>query len=288
MNKKVAVFNDISGFGRCSLTAAIPVLSVLGVQCNPIPTVVLTGQGGYTVKFRQPMTDMLPNFAKAWKANEASFDGIYTGYMAEPKQIQYVLQFLGEFRCENTFLLVDPVMGDNGRTYCSYSEELLVEMKKLVTHANLITPNLTEACLLTGEDFVKISSTSSKDELLEKVAAIASRLHQSAIVPQDVVITGVKVYEQKQCFVYNVAVTDNGVSTYSSVWLDKSYSGTGDLFSSCLCGLHMNGYSTEESIPPTSEFLYRGIADTMKQESDSNDGIEFERHLKYLAELVRN
>lgn len=288
MNKKVAVFNDISGFGRCSLTAAIPVLSALGVQCNPIPTVVLTGQGGYPVKFRQVMTDMLPNFGKAWKSNGVSFHGIYTGYMAEPEQIQHVLQFLGNFRHEDTFLLVDPVMGDNGRTYCSYSEELLTEMRKLITLANLITPNLTEACLLTGEDFAEISTISSKEVLLEKVVSIAHNLRQRAIVSQDVVITGVKVFDHNQWFVYNVAVTENGVFTHSSAWLDKSYSGTGDLFSSCLCGLRMNGYSTEEAIPLTSEFLYRGITDTMKQESDSNDGIEFERHLKYLVDLVRN
>ena len=265
MTKKVAVFNDMSGFGRCSLTAAIPVLSALGVQCNPIPTVILTGQGGYTVKYRQEMTDMLPEFTKAWKANHVKFDGIYTGYTSGAKQIDYISAFLKEFRQNDTFLLVDPVMGDNGHTYCSFSEELLASMKELVTEANLITPNLTEACLLLDESFAEVSALSSKEDILEKVISLAQTLRQRAIVSQDVLITGVKIPEENDWHIYNVALTDEGVSTYSSHWYEKSFSGTGDLFSSCMCGLRMNGYSTEESVKIAGNFLNHSICNTMRR-----------------------
>ena len=283
MTKKVAVFNDMSGFGRCSLTAAIPVLSALGVQCNPIPTVILTGQGGYTVKYRQEMTDMLPEFTKAWKANHVKFDGIYTGYTSGAKQIDYISAFLKEFRQNDTFLLVDPVMGDNGHTYCSFSEELLASMKELVTEANLITPNLTEACLLLDESFAEVSALSSKEDILEKVISLAQTLRQRAIVSQDVLITGVKIPEENDWHIYNVALTDEGVSTYSSHWYEKSFSGTGDLFSSCMCGLRMNGYSTKESVKIAGNFLNHSICNTMREDSDPNDGIEFEKHLNELV-----
>lgn len=285
MTKKVAVFNDISGFGRCSLTAALPVLSALGVQCNPVPTVVLTGQGGYTVKFRQEMTDMLPNFTTAWKVNGVCFDGIYTGYMSGADQMKHVFQFLDTFRRENTFLLVDPVMGDNGRTYCTFSEDFLSDMKKLTPMANLITPNLTEACLLADEDFQEVSSIPSKDALLEKVVLIAATLRERATCSQDVIITGVKVLEADEWHIYNVAVTDEGVATYSSRWFNKSFSGTGDLFTSAMCGLRMNGYSTVDALPIAGNFLYYSILDTISEESDGNDGIQFEKNLIELIKL---
>lgn len=287
MTKKVAAFNDISGFGKCSLTAALPVLSALGVQCNPIPTVVLSGQGGYSIKFRQVMTDLLPEFTKAWKANGAQFDGIYTGYMSGPEQIAQVFPFLDTFRKENTFLLVDPVMGDNGRTYCTFSEDFLAAMKRLTPLADLITPNLTEACLLAGEDFKEVVSIASKDALLEKVTSIASVLQQRAYGAQDVVITGVKVWEDNDWHIYNIALTDNTVVTHSSHWFDKSFSGTGDLFASTMCGLRMNGYTTREALPHAGKFLYDSISETMKEESNPNEGIDFERQLNYLTSLVR-
>lgn len=286
MTKKVAVFNDLSGFGRCSLTAAIPVLSVLGIQCNPIPTMVLTGQGGYAVSFRKDLTDMLDNYTRAWKENNAVFDGIYTGYLTGPAQIASVFAFLEEFRKEHTFLLVDPVMGDNGRTYKIYSEELLASMKRLSQQANLITPNLTEACLLSDVAFEDVCSISDKDTLLKRVESLAHMLRNNATVMQDVIITGVKVIENGFPFVYNVALTDKGVYHFSSHLFDKGFSGTGDLFSSTMCGLRLNGYETKEALHIAGNFLYHSISDTMNQYTDGNDGIAFERHLRELASYM--
>lgn len=279
MTKKVAVFNDLSGFGRCSLTAAIPVLATLGIQCNPIPTMVLTGQGGYAVSFRKDLTDMLDDYTNAWKVNNAFFDGIYTGYLTGPTQIASVFRFLQEFRKDDTFLLVDPVMGDNGKTYKIFSEELLYSMKKLSQQANLITPNLTEACLLSDVPFEEVFSISDKEILLRKVEELANLLRTKATVKQDVIITGVKVKDGIDSFVYNVALTDEGISYFSSHLFDKSFSGTGDLFSSTMCGLRLNGYPTKEALKIAGNFLYHSISDTMNEIVDGNDGIEFEKHL---------
>lgn len=285
--KKVAVFNDLSGFGKCSLTAAIPVLSVLGIQCNPIPTMVLTGQGGYTVSFRRDLTDLLPYYTKAWKENGAQFDGIYSGYITGPEQISHVFEFLGSFRGQDTFLLVDPVMGDNGKTYKIYSEELLSEMKKLSHQANLITPNLTEACLLSNTPFENVFYLFSKEELLKTVSQIALKLRENALVQQDVIITGVKVREYNEWRIYNVALTSKGFSLFSSKWFDKSFSGTGDLFSSIVCGLRLNGYSTEEALAIAGDFLYHSISDSMKKDTDGNDGVAFEKHLRELIHYTK-
>uniref|UniRef100_UPI004057198A pyridoxamine kinase n=1 Tax=Agathobacter sp. TaxID=2021311 RepID=UPI004057198A len=285
MTKKVAVFNDLSGFGRCSLTAAIPVLAVLGIQCNPVPTMVLTGQGGYPVSFRRDLTDMLDNYTKAWKENKAVFDGIYTGYLTGPAQIASVFGFLQKFRKSDTFLLVDPVMGDNGKTYAIYSEELLSSMKALSRQANLITPNLTEACLLSDVPFADVFSITDKDMLLKKTQEIAGLLRRRADVKQDVIITGVKVMEGTRRFIYNVALTQEGISYFSSHLFDKSFSGTGDLFSSTMCGLRLNGYSTKEALKIAGNFLYHSISDTMNENIDGNDGIAFERHLGELIQI---
>lgn len=282
MTKKAAVFNDLSGFGKCSLTAAIPVLSVLGVQCNPIPTMVLTGQGGFEVSFRKDLTDMLPDYTYAWRKNGASFDGIYSGYLTCPQQIAHVFSFLDTFRKKDTFVLVDPVMGDNGHTYKIFSEELLAEMKKLSWQANLITPNLTESCLLSDTPFEEMFYLFSKQDLLEKVTQIAYKLRQNAVVEQDVIITGVKVQEEQNWYICNVALTAKGISIFTSEWFNQSFSGTGDLFASAICGLRLNGYSTEESLEIAQDFLHHSIADTMQQYTDGNDGIAFEKHLKEL------
>ena len=282
MTKKVAVFNDLSGFGKCSLTAALPVLSVLGIQCNPIPTMVLTGQGGFEVSYRKDLTEMLPDYTYAWRKNGAGFDGIYSGYLTCPQQIEYVFSFLDTFRKKDTFLLVDPVMGDNGHTYNIYSKELLSGMKSLTSQANLITPNLTESCLLSDTPFEDVFYLFSQKELLEKASQIAYKLRENAKVKQDIIITGIKVQEDYKSYVYNVCLTDRGISLYATDWFNKSFSGTGDLFASAMCGLRMNGYATEDAIEIASDFLFHSIGDTMEFCTDGNDGVDFEKHLKEL------
>lgn len=279
--KKVAAFNDLSSFGRCSLTAAIPVLSSLAVQCNPIPTMVLTGQGGYPVFYSQDMTSMLPLYTKAWQENKVSFDGIYTGYLTGPSQIKYIEEFLSVFRKEDTFLLVDPVMGDNGYTYQIFSDELLIAMKKLTQQANLITPNLMEACLL--------SDTPYKEEFsLEEIIDMGDKIVSRSQVPQKVAITGVRSFDRDKSKIYTLLLSKDEVLTVSSHFYNKSFSGTGDLFASTMCGLIMNGYTEQEALPLAVEFLSHSIEDTMRENTDSNDGIYFENHLNDLIKYRNN
>lgn len=282
--KNVALINDLSGFGRCSLTAAIPVISAMGITCNPIPTAVLTGQSGYPVFHCQDMSDMLPQYIGAWRQNKAAFQGIYSGYLTGPVQIDFVESFIQAFREDETFLLVDPVMGDNGRVYGIYSDELLQKMKKLTVKANMITPNLTEACLLADVDYEGLTAAYVNGALLEEAAEIGRWLRQDASVEQEVIITGIRVEEDNTYYMYNLAVTEDGVYTERQRLFDRSFSGTGDLFASAMCGLKLSGHSTHKAMEIAGGFIYKSIEDTMPYNLSRNDGINFEGNLRMLME----
>lgn len=186
MVKKIAVINDLSGFGRCSLTAAIPVISVMGAQPCPLPTAVLSGQTGYPSYYCDDYTEKMEYFRQEWEKMEVAFDGIYTGYVANEAQIAQIFRFLDTFYKEGSlshrnrseegltrpgdvpkggrpFLLVDPVMGDEGRVYKMFTPNLLEQMKCLAARADVITPNLTELCLLTGNDFRELNRLAGRD-----------------------------------------------------------------------------------------------------------------------------
>lgn len=280
--KKVALINDLSGFGKCSLTAAIPVISVLGVSCHPMTTAVLTGQSGYEHFYCEDMTDMMPEYIDAWKKNEASFDGIYSGYMTGPKQIDYVDRFLDEFLKDDTFLLVDPVMGDNGECYKMYTDEHLVKMRRLVKRANLITPNLTESCMLAGADYKKLLEIEDKDKLFEQIEYIAETIRKNANEKLEVIITGIRVNKPEGTFIYNFALTNEGNFKVCTASVDKSFSGTGDLFASAVCGLKMNGHSTKSAMEVAARFIFKSITDTVGENLPGTYGINFEKNLYYL------
>ncbi len=280
--KKVALINDLSGFGRCSLTAAIPVISALGISCNPVTTAVLTGQSGYEHFYCKDMTDMIPQYIDAWKKNKVSFDGIYSGYLTGANQIDYLNDFLDEFLKDDTFLLVDPVMGDNGQGYKMFSDELLCKMRSLVKRAKLVTPNFTESCMLAGVDYHNVSAIQDKKELLAKVEEIANTIKKFANDDLEVIVTGIKIKENNQDYIYNFALTNDGIFTAHSDSVDKSFSGTGDLFASAVCGLKMSGISTKNAMEIATEFIYKSIADTVLEDIPGTDGINFEGNLYWL------
>ncbi len=280
--KKVALINDLSGFGRCSLTAAIPVISALGVTCNPVATAILTGQSGYEHFYCKDMTDMIPEYVDAWKKNNVFFDGIYSGYLTGPKQIDYLNDFLDEFLKEDTFLLVDPVMGDDGEGYKMFTDELLLKMRSLVKRANLITPNLTEACMLAGVDYHKLKGTEDKDKLFEHIEYIANNIKAYANNNLEIIVTGIRINKADGQYIYNYAVTVDGSYKVCTSSIDKSFSGTGDLFASTVCGLKMRGVATKEAMEIATRFIYKSISDTMGENIPGTDGINFEGNLYWL------
>lgn len=298
--KKAAVINDLSGFGKCSLTAAIPVLSALGVQCVPLPTAVLTGQTGYPHYYCKDLTDMMPKFIDAWKKNDAHFDAIYTGFTTGHAQLQQIASFLDAFYEDQTALLVDPVMGDDGKTYPTFSDELLDYMKKLTRKADIITPNITEACLLADMDPREILSISDTDELLGVAGDLAQKLRNQADKPQDVIITGIRCIDEERPTIYTIAAAcdtlsgplgNQGTAMYQTRcrFINQSFSGTGDLFASAICGLRLNRVPMMDAMEATQHFLYNSIWDTVNQ-SDQHvngiNGIDFEKNLIELRRIL--
>ena len=164
--KKVAVIQDLSSFGRCSLTAAIPVLSVMGLQACPLPTAIWSAQTGYPSFFCEDFTDKMHYFEDEWNKMDVTFDGIYTGFVTGQKQINNIFRFLDTFQTKETRLLGDPVMGDMGQSYKLFTDELLERMRELVKCANVITPNITECCLLTGLSYDKLHSYSNEKDFI--------------------------------------------------------------------------------------------------------------------------
>ena len=150
--KKCAVINDISGFGKCSLTASIPVMSAMGIQVNPVVTGVFSNQTGYDSFESVDLTDMLPKITRQWSRLSPHFDGILTGFFLGVKQYEYILDFIKTFRRKDTIFLADPVMGDNGKIYSTYTPEMVECVKQLCLTADIITPNLTELKIISGED----------------------------------------------------------------------------------------------------------------------------------------
>lgn len=284
MVKRVAVINDLSGLGKCSLTAAIPVISVLGVQACPLPTAVLTNQTGYDSYYCNDFTDKIDHYTEEWQKRGLTLDGIYTGYLGSAKQVEKILRFLSIFRKENTLLIVDPVMGDSGRTYDIFTPRLRSQMHKLVQHADVITPNLTEFCLLTDAKYEDLVSHAGDDDYLEQIAAFGKPLLDAGI--KTVIITGIIYQGTKDSSkkYYNMILTQSGFETVSSGIHGGSYSGTGDLLASVVCASMVRGDSAITGVRRACHFIEQALIETTAEQIPRNDGINFEPYLSLLLE----
>ena len=280
--KKIALINDLSGFGRCSLTAAIPVISVQGIQACPIPTAVLSAQTGFPSYYCDDFTDRMDFITDEWKKMEVTFDGIYSGYLASPLQIEKVLHFFETFKGDNTIYLVDPVMGDHGRKIRIFTPELLNGMKELTLRADVITPNLTELCMLAGEDYTEIMSHRQKQDYLQRLEEVCRRLLKKAWKKQTIVVTGIIREKDRQEYVGNLAVSEEESFYLETPYTGKGFSGTGDLFASVICGSMVNGLSIQEAIKRATNFLQKAIEDASRENIVSNHGVYFEKYLHLL------
>ncbi|MCH5297666.1 MAG: pyridoxamine kinase [Ruminococcus sp.] len=278
--KRVAVINDLSGFGKCSLTAAISVLSVMGHEACPMPTAVLTNQTGYKDFFSVDMTDTLPNYARMWQMLGKSFDSIYSGFVSSERQIEIISDFIDKFRKSDTLVLVDPVMGDNGKSYATYTKSICDRMCNLAKSADIITPNLTEFCIITETDYAYLNSFEQSDLYLEKISDIAmSYLKKTG---QQIVVTGINTDNK----LYNgVFSKDKQPIFISSAQYGNGFSGTGDLMASVICGSVLNGLDLVQAVKKASVFIENSVVDTIQNPYDRNDGINFEKYLHTLANI---
>ena len=153
MGKKIAIINDISGYGRCSTSVILPIVSYLGIQGCALPTAIFSNHTGFPSFFCKDFTQYMTAYMAEWKKLDLQFDGILTGFLGSEKQIAIVEDFIRQFRNEHTKVIIDPVMGDNGKIYSTYTDKLCQKMRRLVAYADIVTPNLTEACILTNTPY---------------------------------------------------------------------------------------------------------------------------------------
>ncbi|MFC4024408.1 pyridoxamine kinase [Oceanobacillus longus] len=280
--KKVAVLQDLSSFGKCSLTAAIPVLSVMGVQACPLPTAVLSAQTGYPSFYCEDFTSKMKYFIEEWSKLHVTFDGIYTGFVTGSDQINNIYQFLDEFYTKETTLLVDPVMGDTGEVYKHFTDELLLQMREFVMHADVITPNVTESCLLSGLSYEKLHSYSNEKDYMEAIEEAGNILQQET--GAEVIITGVNPpsKDSDRMVIGNMYLDGNKTFYRAMPYNGKSYSGTGDLFASVIMGSMMHGENLEKSVQLAVAFLTEAINDSSLEQIPEIEGVNFEKFLRML------
>jgi len=270
IQKRVACIHDVSGIGKCSLTAAIPIISAAGIEAAAMPTAVLSTHTGNISGFTyRDLTDDLVPFALHWKSLGIEFDGIYSGFLGSEEQVDIVCGFIDNFRSDDTVIIVDPAMADGGRMYTTFDESFAKEMILLCKKADIIVPNLTEAAFLLGEEYVEppYSKTYIED--------IIHRLIE--LGPSMVVLTGVSFNDDE----IGCAVCEkNGEIFY--IFSEKFpgvYYGTGDIFASALTGAYLNGKSVFESAEIALDFTCSAIKRTYDAGTDTRLGVNFEKGL---------
>ncbi len=286
--KKIAVINDLSGLGKCSLTAAIPVISAMGVQACPLPTAILSNQTGFDSYYWDDYTERMEAYTKQWEKAGFRPDGIYTGFLGSTRQVEIILKFYEKFAGPQTKLIVDPVMGDHGKTYKTYTESLAEQMRRLAEKADVITPNLTEAfILLEGSEGMRSlyedMQIMERDDYFREVRQAAVRLARKFSL-KGLVITGIVTEEEGKREVHNLILEGETFSLVSSPMYGGGYSGTGDLFASVISAGTVKGESLETCAKKAVAFLREGIQQAVEEGTDPNEGICFEPYLYKLWE----
>lgn len=287
--KKIAVLQDLSGLGRCSLTAALPVISAMGVQACPLPTAILSNQTGYSSYYCDDYTDKIQYFSREWKKISVELDGIYTGFLSGEHQAEQILKFVNDFRMDFTKVIVDPVMGDGGKKYAFFTQQLLEQMKMLVSEADMITPNITEALILTEDGLEQsyqiLNRLSVEPQVYKKeVERIGKKLKEQFDL-EAIAITGNHYcdYRGKE-LVGNLILQGEEMNWIESEKIGGSYSGTGDLFASALSAGFVKGESLSRCAQKAVTMIGFAIRDAVESGSDRNEGVEFEKYLSYLWE----
>jgi pyridoxine kinase len=280
--KKIALINDLSGFGRCSLTAAIPVISSLGIQACPLPTAILSAQTGFSGYYYDDYTSKMNLITDEWVNMKESFDGIYSGYLGSDTQMENVLYFLDKFQNDETIYLCDPIMGDNGVQFPIFTPKLLDSMKTLSQKAEVITPNLTELCLLCDVDYNELILHRDDEDYCKRISDMAHSLINKSGKNQIVIVTGILSQNDNDTYIGNLAVTDLYSYYTKTPYTGKSFSGTGDLFASVIAGCLVKGLSIQQAVDKAVAFLTPAINDASENNDDRNHGVYFEKYLGLL------
>lgn len=266
----IALINDLSGFGRCSLTVSLPIISMLKVECAVLPTCVLSTHTAYPSFYMKDLTESMDPWMDEWNRLDLHFDGIYTGFLGSEEQFEKVIRFIDLFGT-SAIVIVDPVMGDRGKIYPTYTESMCHSMKQLVRKAQLITPNLTEACTLAGwiyrEDF--------RDEELFELGRLLMEMG-----PEKVVISGIEDICEDRTLVKDLVLERGKEPRFVQAEKISSFRhGTGDVFASILAAEAVKGHDFYDSVVKASAFVRECLRVSDELGVDAREGVAFEEIL---------
>ena len=272
--KKIALINDITGFGRCSVAVMAPIISAMKIQAVAVPTAILSTHTQFPEYYFDDYTPRMRDYIQTYKNLNMEFDGIATGFLGSEEQVDIVIDFIQSFGTNDSMFLVDPVMGDYGKLYKTYTPQMCDKMKGLVQYANILTPNLTELCTLLDTNYG--NGKFSTDELEEMCRQLALR------GPEHIVVTGIP-FQKNQIMNYIYSQRDNSrIVMVDRIGVDRS--GTGDVISAVIAGMFMNGHGFYDSVRKAAEFASKCIKYCEDNQVPSYWGLSFEMYLKDLLE----
>ncbi len=269
--KKIATINDFSGFGRCSIAVTLPIVSAMKIQCCPLPTAIFSNHTGFESFFYTDYTRYMNAYMDEWSKLGLRFNGVLTGFLGSTEQIDCIKRFFEIFYDDNTIAVVDPVMGDYGKLYSTYTLELAKNLSSLLPLADVITPNLTEACVLADIDYDPAMSDKALLELCKKLNSMG---------PKQIVITGL---EREPEILDNFVYTEGEpLSIVRSPKIGPCRSGTGDVFSSIVVGDLVNGVDLLTSVKHASDIIGKAMTRTLEMQIPPTDGLCIEEILQEL------
>lgn len=272
--KKVLTVQDISCVGQCSLTVALPILSAAGHETAILPSAVLsTHTAGFKNFTFCDLTDEIPKISAHWQSENIKFDAIYTGYLGSTEQIDYVKKMFKTLGNKTCVKIVDPAMADGGKLYPAFDDAFVKQMKSLVYSADIILPNITEACYLTDTEYLETYDKSYIDEIIRKLVSSGAKT---------IILTGVS-YNDKTT---GVVICENGKTEYyEHIKISKSSHGTGDVYASAFVGAYMKGKSAYDSAAIAADYTVKCIENTIDDETHWY-GVKFEPVLPYYIDRL--
>jgi pyridoxine kinase len=275
--KRILTIQDISCVGKCSLTVALPIISAMGVETAVIPTAVLSTHTAFRNFTFKDLADQIDPICDCWKTEGIGFDGIYTGYLGSLAQIDMIARVFDRFKTGENMILVDPVMGDHGKLYPTFDEAFAAKMATLCAKADIIVPNITEACFMTGTEYRETYDEAYVKDLLLKLSKLGAKIS---------VLTGVS-FEEGKTGVMGYETANGAYSYYCHEKLPHSYHGTGDVFSSTCVGAMMAGKPWQEAVKVAADYTAECIRLTIEDPNGRAYGVNFEQAIPYLLERMK-
>lgn len=276
--KRILTVQDISCVGRCSLTVALPIISAAGVEAGVLPTAVLSTHTAFPKFTFCDLTDEIEGISKTFSELEIGFDAIYTGYLGSFRQLGLVSELIDRHKTDGCMVVIDPAMADNGKLYKGFTPEFAKAMAELCGKADLIIPNLTEACFM-----LDIPYTEDYDE--EYIRDILKRL--SGLGAKRAALTGIS-FDPTKLGSYSYDSTTDSYYSYFNDRMPVAYHGTGDIFASATLGAVMRGHSVESALAVAVDFTLECIKLTMADNDRRTYGVNFEEALPYYIERLKN